>query len=240
MGRVRMMMIGRTKALDNAEQESGGDQRPGRIERDQAQFRGGNQRPIATTAARMEKPFRRGLSCSAAPVAIGGAIRWSGRDDRAARTGYLRAGEVSPCHADARRPVALLATEAPPRPFRTNYPEPFASRMAGRDKRPLWRLVRADEFRRQHHPDCAWRLLGSAPCAYEARTSSFISSKAARPWSLDAGRTALHPGMCAGFKAGRGDAHCLVNETGADVVYLEIGGRTAGDAATTLTTTSPW
>ena len=38
---------------------------------------------------------------------------------------------------NAHRPVALLAAEAPPRPFRTNYPEPFASRMAGRDKRPL-------------------------------------------------------------------------------------------------------
>jgi uncharacterized cupin superfamily protein len=46
----------------------------------------------------------------------------------------------------------------------------------------------------------------------------------------DAGRTALHPGMCAGFKAGSGDAHCLVNETGVDVLYLEIGDRTAGDA----------
>ena len=37
--------------------------------------------------------------------------------------------------------------------------------------------------------------------------------------------------MCAGFKAGTGDAHCLVNETGEDVVYLEIGDRTTGDAA---------
>jgi uncharacterized cupin superfamily protein len=46
----------------------------------------------------------------------------------------------------------------------------------------------------------------------------------------DAGRTALSPGMCAGFKAGAGDAHWLVNETGGDVVYLEIGDRTAGDA----------
>ena len=43
--------------------------------------------------------------------------------------------------ADAKRPVALLAAEAPPRPFRTNYPEPFASRMAGRDKRPLGDLL---------------------------------------------------------------------------------------------------
>ena len=46
----------------------------------------------------------------------------------------------------------------------------------------------------------------------------------------NAGRMALRVGVCAGFKAGTGDAHCLVNETGADVVYLEIGDRTAGDA----------
>ncbi len=47
-----------------------------------------------------------------------------------------------------------------------------------------------------------------------------------------AGRTALKPGMCAGFKAGSGDAHCLVNEAGEVVVYLEIGDRAAGDAVT--------
>jgi uncharacterized cupin superfamily protein len=46
--------------------------------------------------------------------------------------------------------------------------------------------------------------------------------------------------MCAGFKAGSGDAHCLINETGEDVVYLEIGDRTAGDAADYPTTTWPW
>ena len=48
----------------------------------------------------------------------------------------------------------------------------------------------------------------------------------------DAGRTALKPGMCAGFKGGTGDAHHLVNETTEDVVYLEIGDRTPGDSAT--------
>jgi uncharacterized cupin superfamily protein len=35
--------------------------------------------------------------------------------------------------------------------------------------------------------------------------------------------------MCAGFKADSGDAHRLVNETASDVVYLEIGDRSAGD-----------
>jgi uncharacterized cupin superfamily protein len=45
----------------------------------------------------------------------------------------------------------------------------------------------------------------------------------------DEGRTQLSPGMCAGFKSGTGNAHCLINESGEDVVYLEIGDRTAGD-----------
>jgi uncharacterized cupin superfamily protein len=39
---------------------------------------------------------------------------------------------------------------------------------------------------------------------------------------------ALAPGMCAGFPA-QGIAHQLVNRTDCDVVYLEIGDRTAGD-----------
>jgi uncharacterized cupin superfamily protein len=43
------------------------------------------------------------------------------------------------------------------------------------------------------------------------------------------GETALHPGMCAGFKAGSGNAHHLINRTEREVVYLEIGDRNPGD-----------
>jgi uncharacterized cupin superfamily protein len=35
--------------------------------------------------------------------------------------------------------------------------------------------------------------------------------------------------MCAGFKAGTGNGHHLINETLEDVVYLEVGDRTPGD-----------
>ncbi|MES2127292.1 MAG: cupin domain-containing protein [Pseudomonadota bacterium] len=45
----------------------------------------------------------------------------------------------------------------------------------------------------------------------------------------DRGETALRAGMCAGFKAGSGDAHQLVNRGSADVLYLEAGARIAGD-----------
>jgi uncharacterized cupin superfamily protein len=38
--------------------------------------------------------------------------------------------------------------------------------------------------------------------------------------------------MCAGFKAGSGNGHCLINETAEEVVYLEVGDRTPGDEGT--------
>jgi uncharacterized cupin superfamily protein len=47
----------------------------------------------------------------------------------------------------------------------------------------------------------------------------------------NAGATPLSPGMCAGFRAGTGDAHHLVNRSDADVLYLEIGDRTPGESA---------
>ena len=130
---------------------------------------------------------------------------------------------------DANQPVALLAADAPARPFRTNYPEPFASRMAGRDKRPLGDLFGLTNF----GVNITRLTPGGASALRHAHTKQdeFVYILEGRPTLVtDAGRTALEPGMCAGFKAGNGDAHHLVNETEEDVVYLEIGDRSAGDA----------
>src|SRR5271167_2486015 len=140
-----------------------------------------------------------------------------------AQAGYLYRAEVSRMSADATRPVAFLAAEAPARPFRTNYPEPFASRMAGRDKRPL-----GDPFGLANFGVNITRLKpGGSSSIRHAHT------KQGEPTLVtNAGRTALKPGTCAGFKGGSGDAHHLVNETDQDVVYLEIGDRTDGDAVT--------
>jgi uncharacterized cupin superfamily protein len=38
--------------------------------------------------------------------------------------------------------------------------------------------------------------------------------------------------MCAGFRAGTGNAHSLINESGEIVVYFEIGDRSPGDEVT--------
>src|ERR1700759_5357427 len=137
--------------------------------------------------------------------------------------------EGSPMPQAAKPQIPILAAEAPPRPFRTNYPEPFASRMAGRDKRPLGDLFGLANF----GVNITRLAPGGASALRHAHTKQdeFIYILEGRPTLVtNAGRTALKPGACAGFKAGTGDAHCLVNETGADVVYLEIGDRTAGDA----------
>lgn len=45
----------------------------------------------------------------------------------------------------------------------------------------------------------------------------------------DAGESVLRAGECAAFAKGAEDAHCLVNKSGADAVYLEIGSRVPGD-----------
>ena len=131
---------------------------------------------------------------------------------------------------DVKRPVALLAADAPARAFRTNYPEPFASRVAGRDKRPLGDLFGLTNF----GVNITRLAPGGCSALRHAHTKQdeFVYILEGRPTLVtDAGPTILGPGMCAGFKAGTGDAHCLMNETGKDVVYLEIGDRTAGDAA---------
>ena len=125
-------------------------------------------------------------------------------------------------------PVAIVAEEAPGRSKPSSYPEPFASRMAGRRKQPLGDLFGLANF--------GVNLTRLAPGAQSAlrhahtRQDEFVYILKGRPTlHTDEGRTPLSPGMCAGFKAGTGDAHHLLNETSEEVVYLEIGDRTPGD-----------
>jgi uncharacterized cupin superfamily protein len=132
---------------------------------------------------------------------------------------------------DASRPVALLAADVPPRAKLSNYPEPFFSRMKGRDKRPIGDLFGLANF----GVNLTRLKPGGSSSIRHAHTKQdeFLYILEGRPTLItDAGRTALKAGMCAGFRAGTGDAHQLVNETDEEVVYLEIGDRTDGDAVT--------
>ena len=124
--------------------------------------------------------------------------------------------------------VAIKASEAPPRAKSSNYPEPFFSRMARREKRPLGDLFGLTNF--------GVNLTRLAPGGESAlrhahsRQDEFVYILEGNPTLItDAGETSLEPGMCAGFKAGTGDAHHLVNRTRSDVVYIEVGDRATGD-----------
>ena len=128
-------------------------------------------------------------------------------------------------------PIAVAAAKVPLRTKPSNYPEPFASRMKGREKRPL-----GDHFGLTNFGVNLTRLAPSAVSALRhahSKQDEFIYILEGRPTLYtDEEETQLLPGMCAGFKAGTGNAHKLSNNTSEDVVYLEVGDRTAGDAAT--------
>lgn len=127
-------------------------------------------------------------------------------------------------------PVSIKASTAPARSKPSNYPEPFASRMAGREKRAL-----GDLFGLSHFGVNLTRLAPDAASSLRhghTRQDEFIYVLEGHPTLItDQGATPLNPGDCSGFKADTGDAHCLRNETREWVVYLEVGDRSPGDEA---------
>ena len=125
-------------------------------------------------------------------------------------------------------PIAINGAEAPARTKPSNYPEPFVSRMLGREKRAL-----GDPFGLTNFGVNLTRLAPNAVSALRhahTRQDEFVYILQGRPTlHTDEGRTQLCSGMCAGFKAGTGNGHRLINETAEEVVYLEVGDRTPGD-----------
>jgi uncharacterized cupin superfamily protein len=127
-------------------------------------------------------------------------------------------------------PVAVDAAAVSPRSKPSAYPEPFASMMAGRSKRQLGEVFGLSNF----GVNLTQLVPGACSALRHAHTKQdeFVYILKGHPTLYtNAGATKLAPGMCAGFKAGNGDAHRLVNETPDEVLYLEIGDRTAGDEA---------
>lgn len=130
---------------------------------------------------------------------------------------------------DGDRPHAIRAADIAPRTKPSNYPEPFSSRMAGREKRQIGDVFGLTNFGVNQtvlKPGAQSALLHR-----HTRQDEFIYILEGEPVLVtDEGETRMSPGICAGFPA-RGAAHQLVNRTSSDVIYLEIGDRTPGDEA---------
>jgi uncharacterized cupin superfamily protein len=129
------------------------------------------------------------------------------------------------------RGSAQRALDVPLHPQQTSYPEPFASLVKGREKRRL-----GDAFGLTNFGVNLTRLRPGAVSSVRhshSKQDEFVYVIEGSPTLVtDAGPTTMEPGMCAGFKAGSGDAHHLKNETAQDVWYLEVGDRSAQDQAT--------
>ena len=124
--------------------------------------------------------------------------------------------------------VAVQADAVPEQVRPSNYPPLFAVRMEGRHKHPLGEVFGLSRF--------GVNLTRLEPGAVSAlrhahsEQDEFVYVLQGRPTLVtDQGAAQLAPGMCAGFRAGDGNAHQLINQTDAEVVYLEIGDRSPGD-----------
>lgn len=130
--------------------------------------------------------------------------------------------------ADKAHPIAIHIFDAPERVKPSNYPPELAAKMVGRKKYPLGELFVLTNF--------GVNLVRLGPGAVSAlrhahtKQDEFVYIIQGCPTlHTDEGRTPLAPGMCAGFKAGTGNGHRLINETQEEVLYLEAGDRSAGD-----------
>src|SRR5690349_4055289 len=132
----------------------------------------------------------------------------------------------------SKKPLVLVAAEAPLRAKPTSPPFPaemVARVAAGRDKQPLGDIFGLTNF--------GVNLTRLAPGGQSAlrhahgKQDEFVYVLEGEAVLItDAGASTLKAGMCAGFKAGTGDAHHLVNRSQKDVVFLEVGDRSAGDS----------
>ncbi len=132
---------------------------------------------------------------------------------------------------DTHAPVSALASQVRPREKKTNYPERFAHKVEKREKRKLGDLFGLENI----GINLTTLKPGGMSALRHAHSAQdeFIYVLEGHPILFtDKGGTELGPGMCAGFKAGTGDAHHLINRTTEDVVYLEIGDRAVGDEVT--------
>jgi uncharacterized cupin superfamily protein len=105
-----------------------------------------------------------------------------------------------------------------------SYPKEFAQVIEGREKQKLGDAVGLTQFgvnitRIKAHSASALRHW------HEQEDEFIYVLEGELVLQENDGETILKTGDCAGFKAGSGVAHCLINGTDHDAVYLEVGTR---------------
>jgi uncharacterized cupin superfamily protein len=105
-----------------------------------------------------------------------------------------------------------------------SYPKEFAHVISGRHKQRLGDAVGLTQF----GVNITRIEAGSASALrhwHEQEDEFIYVLEGELVLAENDGETVLKAGDCAGFKAGSGIGHCLINRTGRDALYLEIGTR---------------
>lgn len=126
-------------------------------------------------------------------------------------------------------PVALNAADITPR-VGSNYPPELAVAVAKRAKRVMGDKFGLTQF--------GVNLVTLEPGAWsshrhwhEVEDEFVYVLTGTITLKTDEGDTLLTPGMCAGFKAGIANGHCLVNATAEAATYIEVGTRSPTERA---------
>ena len=113
---------------------------------------------------------------------------------------------------------------------RTNYPEPFNQVVVGRSRKRLGNAVGLDQF----GVNLTTLKPGAASALrhwHEKEDELVYILEGEVVLIEDGGETVLKAGDAAGFKANVPNGHHLVNKSGSDAVYLEIGSRAKNERA---------
>ena len=109
-----------------------------------------------------------------------------------------------------------------------SYPKEFAAVISGREKQRIGDAAGLTQF----GVDVTRIKAGSASALrhwHEQEDEFIYMIEGELILQENDGETVLKPGDAAGFKAGSGIAHCLINRTGRDAVYLEVGTRATSE-----------
>ncbi len=113
---------------------------------------------------------------------------------------------------------------------RSNYPEPFNQVVSGRSRKRLGNAAGLDQF----GVNLTTLKPGAASSLrhwHEKEDELVYVLEGEVVLIEDAGETVLKPGDAAGFKANVRNGHQLVNKSGRDAAYLEIGTRAKHERA---------
>jgi uncharacterized cupin superfamily protein len=112
----------------------------------------------------------------------------------------------------------------------TGYPEPFRQIVLGRSRKRLGNAAGLTQF----GVNLTTLRPGSASAQrhWHAAEDEFVYMLAGEVVLCeDGGEIVLRPGDAAGFKAGVANGHWLMNRSGSDAVYLEVGTRAVRERA---------